>query len=380
MDNSLDSTSIGSETETVDTVVIGGGQAGLAVGHELARHHRPFVIVDAHDRVGDAWRQRWDSLRLFTPARFDGLPGLPFPAGRADFISKDQMAEYLEEYARHFDLPVRTGTRVRRLGRAGDQFVVETSEGVIHADNVVVAMSGYQQPKVPRFATELDPRIVQLHSLDYRNPSQLAPGKVLVVGVGNSGADIALEVAQTHNTSLAGQEVGHIPFRIERFFARHVLVSIVRFLGHRILTVRTPIGRRIRPQFKSAPLVRVKPADLTSAGIERVGRIVGVHDGMPLTDDGERLEVANVIWCTGFRPGFGWIDLPIFGDDQEPDHHAGAVAEEPGLYFVGLHFLYSATSDTISGVARDARRVVKQLASRPVVPRTTAAVAPLPVG
>ena len=351
----------------IETVVIGGGQAGLAVGYELARRGRPFVILDAHERIGDAWRQRWDSLRLFTPARFDGLAGLPFPAGRADFISKDEMADYLESYAQHFHLPVRTGTRVERLSREGDRFRVVTDRGTILADNVVVAMSNYQQPKVPAFAGELDPGIVQLHSFGYRNPSQLAPGGVLVVGVGNSGADIALEVAANHPTWLAGKEAGHIPFRIERFVARHFLVSVVRFVGHRVLTMNTPIGRKIRPGFldRAAPLVRVKPKDLTAAGIERVGRIVEVRDGSPVTEEGQVLEVANVIWCTGFRPGFGWIDLPIFGDHQQPEHDAGVVEQEPGLYFVGLHFLFAATSDTVNGVSRDARRVVEHLASRP---------------
>jgi putative flavoprotein involved in K+ transport len=362
----------------IDTVVIGGGQAGLAVGHELARRRQPFVILDAHDRIGDAWRQRWDSLRLFTPARFDGLPGFAFPAGRADFITKDEMADYLEAYAERFALPVLTGMRVDRLSRDGERFVVSAAGRSFVADNVVVAMSGYQQPKVPPFASGLDPRIVQLHSLHYRNPSQLTPGGVLVVGVGNSGADIALEVAASRPTWLAGQETGHIPFRIERFVARHALVSIVRFVRHHVLTIRTPVGRKSRPQFldRAAPLIRVKPRDLVDAGIQRVGRIIDVHDGHPVTEDGEVLDVTNVIWATGFRPGFGWIDLPIFGDRQEPEHRAGIVQQQPGLYFVGLHFLYAATSDNITGVARDARRVVRHLTARRR-PRQTAREAEL---
>jgi putative flavoprotein involved in K+ transport len=350
----------------VETVVIGGGQAGLSVGYELTQRGRSFVILDAHERVGDAWRKRWDSLLLFTPARFNGLPGLPFPASRDEFITKDQMADYLEAYAQRFELPVRTGTKVQRLTRVGDRFVISTDHGSYLSDSVVVAMSNYQQPRVPAFAGELDPRIVQLHSHEYRNPSQLAPGAVLVVGVGNSGADISLEVAKTHATWLAGKEAGHIPFRIERFVARHLLVSMVRFVGHHVITLRTPVGRKVRPQFldRAAPLVRVKPKDLLAAGVERVARIVDVRDGLPVTEDGDALDVANVIWCTGFRPGLAWIDLPVLGDRQEPVHDRGVVEQEPGLYFVGLHFLYAATSDTITGVQRDARRVVKHLASR----------------
>jgi len=205
-----------------------------------------------------------------------------------------------------------------------------------------------------------------LHSKDYRDPSQLQDGNVLDVGAGNSGADIAMEVVQTHPTWMAGKETGHIPFRIEPFVARHLLVSIVRFVGHFVLTVRTPIGRKVRPKLltTAAPLVRVKPKDLMAAGVERVPRVVGTQDGSPLLEDGRVAGVANVIWCTGFRPGFSWIDLPILGDRQEPAHEGGVVPTEPGLYFVGLHFLYSMTSETVTGVRRDAKRVVRHLMAR----------------
>jgi putative flavoprotein involved in K+ transport len=165
---------------------------------------------------------------------------------------------------------------------------------------------------------------------------------------------------------MAGKESAHIPFRIETFIARHLLVSIVRFVGHHILNVRTPIGRRIRPKVldQAAPLVRVKPKDLIAAGVQRVPRVIGVSEGLPLLDDGQSLEVENVIWCTGFRPGFSWIDLPILGERQEPAHEGGVVPSEPGLYFVGLHFLYSMTSETVTGVQRDAKRIAKEIAAR----------------
>ena len=364
-----------SAPEVVDTVIIGGGQSGLAVGYYLAQQGRSFVILDANERVGDAWRKRWDSLLLFTPARFDGLPGMKFPASRGAFITKDEMADYLEDYAAHFKLPIRTGVRVDRLSRSGNRFAVSAGELSFEADNVVVAMANYQQSRKPTFANELDPRIVQLHSNEYRNPSGLQEGSVLVVGVGNSGADIGMEVVKTHPTLLAGKEDGHIPFRIEKFFARHVGVSIVRFVGHHVLTVRNPLGRKVRQTFHgtAAPLIRVKPKDFEPAGIERIGRIAGVRDGLPVTEDDRVLDVDNVIWCTGFRPGFSWIDLPILGDGQEPMHERGVVAREPGLYFVGLDFLFSATSDTITGVQRDARRIAKHLSSRRPAARTTTA-------
>lgn len=348
-----------------DTVVIGGGQAGLAVGYHLARQGRDFVILDAAARVGDSWRERWDSLLLFTPARFNGLPGLRFPAPRDRFIGKDEMADYLESYAQHFQLPVRGGTRVDGLTRVGDRYVVSAGHEEFHADNVIVAM-GRQAPWTPPFAKDLDPRIHQLHSIDYRNPSQLRDGSVLVVGGGNSSADISMEIAKSHPTWMAGKESGHVPFRIETFVARHFLVSLVRFVGQHVLTVRTPIGRKIRPKalHMAAPLVRVKPKDLVAAGVERVPRVAGVKDGLPLLKDGRTLDVSNVIWCTGFRPGFSWIDLPILGDRQEPIHERGIVPSQPGLYFVGLHFLYSMTSETITGVARDAKRIARHVASR----------------
>src|SRR5499427_2598937 len=166
--------------ETYHTIVIGGGQAGLSVGYYLALQRRPFLILDAGERVGDVWRRRWDSLRLFTPAMFDGLAGMKFPAPAFSFPTKDEMADYLETYARTFQLPVRTGVRVERVSRAADGgFLVVAGEHRFHAENVVVAMAHYQRPRVPAFAAKLAPRIVQFHSQQYRNPSQLAPGDAL---------------------------------------------------------------------------------------------------------------------------------------------------------------------------------------------------------
>ncbi len=369
----------GSGIEQHDTVIIGGGQAGLTMGYHLLKRGRSFVILDANERTGDPWRKRWDSLRLFTPARLDGLDGMAFPARGDAFITKDEMADYLETYAARFALPIRHGVRVDRLSRDEGRFSITAGEDRFEADNVVVAMSDYQVPRVPAFAGELDPAIVQLHAAEYVNPSQLSDGVVLVVGAGNSGADIGLEVAKTHPTILSGEESGHIPFRIEGFVARHLLVRVVRFIGHRVLTVRTPIGRKIRPKAltTAGPLIRIRPKDLAAAGIERVSRIAGVRDGRPVTDDGRALDVSNVIWCTGFSPGFSWIDLPIFGDSAQPEHERGIVAKESGLYFVGLHFQYAMTSDTINGVGRDARFVAEHLSSRAPSARHAA---PVPVG
>jgi putative flavoprotein involved in K+ transport len=354
------------DTEKVSTLVIGGGQAGLAMGYQLAQRKLAFRILDAHDRVGDAWRRRWDSLRLFTPARYAGLPDMPFPASGDAFVGKDAVADYLENYAEHFHLPVSTGMKVNRLSKRDGKFLVETNKQRFEADQVIVAMANYQVPRIPSFARELDTNILQVHSHHYRNPSQLKPGKTLVVGVGNSGADIAMEIAKTHPTWMSGKESGHIPFQIESFFGRFILFRIVRFIGHHVLTLGTPVGRKQHPKLltRTTPLVRVKPQDLIDAGVERVERVVGVRDGRPLLANDRTLDVANIIWCTGYEPGFSWIDLPVFDEKGRPMHERGVVHREPGMYFVGLHFLYAMSSATLIGVGRDAEHVAKAVEFR----------------
>jgi putative flavoprotein involved in K+ transport len=352
--------------EQLNTIVIGGGQAGLSVGRHLAQLGVPFVILDASKRIGDTWRHRWDSLRIFTPARHAGLDGMPFPAPPFSFPTKDEMGDYLEAYARRFALPVRSGVRVDRVSRLGEKFVVVAGDQRFEAENVVVAMSSYQRPRVPPFAAELDRGIVQLHSFDYRNPAQLQPGDALIVGAGNSGAEITRELVKTHTTWLAGRDTGHVPFRIDGLAARLVLTRLMlRVVFHRILTVATPIGRKVRTKVLhgAAPLIRVKPRDLIAAGVRRVPRVLGVRNGLPILEDGRVLNVANVIWCTGFDPAFSWIDLPVFDADGEPRHERGVVAQEPGLYFVGLHFLYAFSSEMIHGVGRDAARIANVIAS-----------------
>ena len=350
----------------VNTIVIGGGQAGLSVGYHLARRGVQFVILDASPRIGDTWRRRWDSLRLFTPARHAGLDGMPFPAAPFSFPTKNEMADYLEAYAGRFSLPVQSGVRVDRLSRVGNRFIVVAGDKRFDAENVVVAMAKYQRPRTPPFARELNPGIVQLHSFDYRNPSQLRDGDVLVVGVGNSGAEIAIETAAGRRTWLAGRETGHVPFRIDGLAARLLLTRVVlRVVFHRVLSIATPIGRKARPKMlhRAAPLIRTKPRDLAAAHVTRVPRVVGVRNGQPQLEDGRVLDVANVVWCTGFDPGFSWIDLPVFGPDGEPQHEAGVVRSEPGLYFVGLHFLFAFSSEMIHGVGRDAARIAGAIAT-----------------
>jgi putative flavoprotein involved in K+ transport len=362
------------ESDRVETVVIGGGQAGLTVGYHLARHDRPFVILDANERVGDAWRKRWDSLRLFTPAHFSSLPGLPTPAPAWSFLTKDEMADYLESYAARFELPVRNGIAVDSLSKSDGRFVVTAGDLRLEAENVVVATGAHQVPKLPAFASELDPAIVQLHSREYRGPSQLQEGDVLLVGAGNSGAEIAFELAQTRRCLLAGRSPGQIPVRHGSLLSRPGF-RVFRFVGHRVIRVDTRIGRKLGPKLLSTgdPLIRRREKDLAAAGVERLPRVVGVREGLPVLEDDRVLDVANVVWCTGFRTSFGWVDLPVFDGDGQPLHYRGVVDAEPGLYFVGLVFQYSLSSDVLPGRGRDAEYIARHLALRQADVSTTRA-------
>jgi putative flavoprotein involved in K+ transport len=354
-------------TKRIQTVIIGAGQTGLSVGYHLAKRGMPFVILEANERVGDTWRNRWDSLRLFTPARYDGLVGMKFPAPRFSFPTKDEMADYLESYAAHFKLPVETGVTVDKLSRRGKTYIVSAGATQYEAEQVVVAMANYQKPIIPEFARHLSTDIVQLHSKEYRNPSQLKPGGVLIVGAGNSGAEIAIElVRRGHQTWMSGRSTGEIPFHIDSFAGRHILGPLVlRFVFHHLLTSSTPMGRKARPVGlpHAGPLIRQKRKELAAAGVVAVPKVTTVRDGLPVLEDDRVLDVANVIWCTGFFPGFSWIDIPVFGPGGQPVHERGVVTSEPGLYFVGLHFLHSFSSTMIHGAARDAEHVANAVAA-----------------
>jgi putative flavoprotein involved in K+ transport len=354
-------------TERFDTVVIGGGQAGLATGYHLRKRGIGFVILDAGDRIGQAWRDRWDSLRLFTPARAAHLPGMRHVIAGDRYPTKDEMADHLEAYAARFDLPVRLGVRVARVSRIGGTFeILAAGDERFEADNVIVATGAHSRPRVPAFARDLDPSIVQMHSSAHRNPAQLRPGGVLIVGGGNSGADIAMEVSRTHPTWLAGPDTGSIPFDIESSFSRHIATRMVVFAGLHVLTLRTPLGRKARrkTEGKGDMLIRVKPRWLTAAGVERVSRVVGVEGGLPILADRGALPVENVIWATGLDQDLSWLDLPALESSGRVEHVRGASTTVPGLFFVGLAWQYSIGSEAIPGIARDARYVVRMLARR----------------
>lgn len=355
-------------SQHVETLIIGAGQAGLTTGYQLKRRGRPFLIVDGNQRIGDNWRQQWDTLRLYTPAKYDGLPGLPFPAARWHFPGKDEVGDYLERYALHLDLPVRTNTRVERLeSRPDGGYVAFLGEETIGCDNVVVATGSFgRTPNVPEFAGELDPAIRQLHSSQYRRSAQLLPGPVLVVGASHSGQDIAYELAQTRRTILCGPSRGNLPMRPESRRA-HVLLPVVVFVFRHVLTRRTPMGRKEMQEVRlhGGPHLRVKPVDLHRRGVLRYeDRMTGVSDGRPVLGDGTVLEVSNVVWCTGFRQVFDWIRLPILDEHGWPVEYRGVVDAAPGLFFCGLSFQYAFASMVFPGIGRDADYVARRIIAR----------------
>lgn len=364
-------------TERHDVVIIGAGQAGLAAGYHLARRGIEFLILEDHDRIGDNWRSRWESLRLYSPAAVDGLPGTRFPGKRLAYPSGREMGDYLESYARTWKLPVKTGVHVgalRRRDDGRDGFVIDAGDQRFEADQVIVATGAFQSPRVPDFAAQLDPGIRQFHSSSYRSPSQLQDGPVLVVGASHSGADIAMEAAEAgHRTVLAGHILGQLPVPMESRRGKAIM-PVMFLLAKHLLTIRTPIGRKMAPHIRmgGGPLLRVRRPDLDRAGVERSeSRVLGVSGGKPVLGDGRAIDITNVVWCTGFRPDFRWIQMPIADPDGWPMQSRGVVDAAPGLYFLGLLFQYSFTSMLVAGAGRDAAFVVDRLAKRAQATGTT---------
>lgn len=352
-----DSTAI----ENHEVIVIGGGQAGLATAYHLARAGLDFVVLDAEARTGDVWRRRWDSVRLFTPARHDGLPGMPFPGHPGSFPTKDQVAKYLEEYVDRYSLPVRHGVRVSGLRQVDQHFEVHTTDGLITAAAVVVATGSNPHPHVPALAERLDPHIVQLHSHDYQSPESVPAGEVLVVGFGTSGAEIAEELSLAgRSVSISGEPTLHIPGPFLKL-AGNLYWQVL----YRVLTRRTPIGRKAAPKVKAggAPLIRISATQVEAAGVKRVGRVVAVTDGRPALADGTSVAADVIVWCTGYSPDYSWIDVPglLFDERGWPQAPFGMIDEVEGLAFVGVPFQVGLTSALLGGVGRDAAIVVDHL-------------------
>lgn len=369
-------------TEHIETVIIGAGQAGLATAYHLQRLGRECVALDAEARVGDNWRHQWDSLRLFSPAWADALPGLRNPLPRLSFPTKDEFADYLESYAARFSLPVRLRTTVARLRavEGGGYLVTTVAGGEISADNVVVCTGTFgRTPQVPEFADQLDPGIRQLHSSEYRNPGQLAGGTVLVVGASHSGCDIAYEAAATHPTVLAGRDTGQLPVPGHFDTPRTAMgFALAVWAFTHVLSRRTPMGRKEMQEFRQhgGPRLRVKDRDLQERGVDWVQeRVTGAVDGLPLLANGRVVDARTVVWCTGFRQAFGWIDLPVLDEHGWPRERLGVVDGAPGLYFCGLCFQSAAVSMLIHGAGRDAEHVARQVVTRASRSRDRAAQA-----
>jgi putative flavoprotein involved in K+ transport len=352
----------------VDTLIIGAGQAGLATGYYLARLGRGFLIVDGSARIGDNWRCHYDSLKLYSPAKFDRLPGMDFPGEPWHFPGKDEVAGFLEQYAVEMQLPVRMHTRVDRVvPRDSGGFTVHLGSEMIECDNVVVATGTFgRNPRVPDLAASLAPRIRQLHSAQYKNPTQLNPGTTAVVGASHSGYDIAYEVAADRPTILVGPDRGNIPLDWDSARIKLALPVIV-FLWKHVLTRRTPMGRKMMHKVRhhGAPTARIKRRHLAERGAERIEyKVTDVSsDGKPVLEDGQVLDVDNVIWATGFRPDFSWIEAPILDEDGWPREYRGVVDEVPGLFFCGLSFQFAFGSMVLPGVARDAAHVASTISS-----------------
>jgi putative flavoprotein involved in K+ transport len=346
--------------ERFDTLVIGGGQAGLATGHHLAARDVDFMILSDEARLGDNWRRRWDSLRLFTPARYSGLPGMPFPAPSDHLADRDEVADYLERYATRFDLPVRLNARVRSLSHDGERFVVrvEGSDSLLEAENVVVATGAVPRPSVPALASRLAPTIHQLHSSAYRNPFELPDGPVLVVGAGNSGAQIALELARYRKVWLAGRDTGHVP---RRLLWRDWFDWAWPIMGR--ASADTRLGQRLRAHSGGDALIGIPERALRQAGITRAGRLDEVRGGAPVCGS-TVLNPSVVIWCTGFGPDYSWMALPVLDDEGYPRHRRGVSSDLPGLFFVGLRFQQRLRSSLLGGVGEDAAFVAEEVARR----------------
>jgi putative flavoprotein involved in K+ transport len=342
--------------EHYEVVVIGAGQAGLAMGYFLSRQKRRFLIVERAKSVGAAWRERWDSLTLFTSRRYDSLPGLDFPGDAAGYPNKDEVIDYLEEYARRFELPISLDTNVRRLG-AGESggYVVETDRGTISADQVVVATGPFQQPFVPAVASQLAPEIYQSHSVQYRKPSEVPPGTILVVGGGNTGFQIAEELSSTHDRVVLAVGSRQMPLP-QRVLGRDLFWWLTK---SRVInkTVESRLGSRMQ---RTEALIGSSPRQLSRHGVTLKPRVTGADGKTVQFEDGSELNVDAVIWATGYRPDYSWLDVPVTDGESRVCHRRG-VTDLPGLYFLGLYWQWTRGSALIGWVRDDAEYIAQQI-------------------
>lgn len=359
------------KTQHVDTVILGAGQAGLSAAYQLKRRGVDCLALDGIARIGDQWRNRYDSLRLFTPAFADSLQDLRFPGDQQAFPSKDEMADYLELYAITHGLPIRLQSRVRRLTRGEDggyAVELEQEDQRVTCSSVIIATGTFgQAPFIPPLAADISPEIFQVHSSRYRRPEDLPDGPALVVGASHSGLDIALELGATRETVVVGPDRGNFPFEWGTW-AMRASFPLVEFALQHLLTRRTPLGRKVFEMMRhqGAPQFRVKGHHLDERGVEWVKEhLVGVSDrGLPRLSDGREFKVSAIVWATGWKHDYSWIDLPLPMKDGWPVEYRGIVEELPGLYFLGLAFQYAFSSGEMSGVGRDAAYIADRILKR----------------
>jgi putative flavoprotein involved in K+ transport len=339
----------------LEVVVVGGGQAGLAIGYFLARQSRDFAILEAAREPAAAWRERWDSLKLFTPARYDALPGLPFPGDPDRYPGRDEVVAYLTDYARHFDLPVQLDSSVRAIRKNGSAYVVELDDRTYEADQVVVATGPFQVPFVPPIAERLDPALVQLHSTGYRSPETIPDGPVLVVGGGNTGFQIAEELSGSREVHLSiGSRQTPLPQRIlgRDLFWYLEATGLIR------KTTSSRIGRRMEGR---DTLIGSTPRAIRRRhGVKLHGRATDAAGSTVSFGDGTTLEVGAVIWATGFRVDHSWVGVPVFDDNGRLVHRRG-VTDSPGLYFLGLSWQHTRGSALLGWVKDDAEHIAHQI-------------------
>ncbi|HEX8860095.1 MAG TPA: NAD(P)/FAD-dependent oxidoreductase [Actinomycetes bacterium] len=342
----------------VDVVVVGGSQSGLAIAWHLQRQGLDFVVLEAGPEVGHVWRSRWDSLKLFTPAQYDALPGLAFPAPADTYPTKDPVADYLQAYANTFNLPVRLNVRVTQLSKTDDGFEVQTADNTFRARQVVVATGPFQVPFIPPAASKLDASVTQVHSAQYRNPKALPQGPVLVVGGGNSGFQIAEELAATRRVDLSVAE--RVPMLPQRLAGRDLFWWLTR-LGLLRVTVGSRLGRRVsRREF----IIGSNKRRLRRAGVRFRPRVVDAQGRTVRFADHTTLEdVGVVVWATGYRSDYAWIHIPGVVNNGRVAQRRG-VTEVPGLYFLGLSWQHTRGSALLGFVAGDAAWLADRIATR----------------
>ena len=349
-----------SHSRQVEVAVIGAGQAGLAIGYELGRLNRKFVILEAAAGVGSAWRTRWDSLVLFTPRRYDSLPGLDFPGDPDGYPARDEVVAYLEQYATTFELPIELDSTVRSLTRSGSGFELELDDRRIEADQVVVATGPFQAPRVPPLADELANDVFQTHSTRYRGPSDVREGRVLVVGGGNTGYQIARELSATHSVQLAiGSRQTPLP---QRMLGRDLFWWLTK-LGLLEKSAESRLGRRARHR---ETLIGSSPRELRKHGVELKPRAVAASGRTVSFADGTGTEVDAVIWATGHRSDYSWLRLPVLEDRGDVRHRRG-VTDVAGLYFLGLSWQHTRGSALLGWVEDDAAFITRAIENGGVV-------------